>query len=133
MSGSRFVVHDGTSYVHTMTVDETETLCEIPLPTPLIGKWYRSKKKADVGLYPCQFCEEVFAGARTGEQAVLLRVDSPSGGSVSATLPGVLVVREEDRPASSLRGAIDRLLERMGDRRVSVVITSSEPLAKEGP
>lgn len=56
--------------------------------------------------------------------AIVLRTPDPY---VTFALTGILLVREDEVPASSLRSALDRLLEKMGDRRVSVVVTSLDP------
>jgi hypothetical protein len=64
--------------------------------------------------------------ARPTEPSPAERVDAPP--SVAVQLDGVLLVREENVSARTLRGVLDRLFERLGARRVSVVLTSQEPL-----
>lgn len=47
---------------------------------------------------------------------------------VDVSLPGVLLVHEVEVSARALRHVLDKILERAGARKVSVVITSLEPL-----
>ena len=54
-----------------------------------------------------------------------------SGAHVTALLKGVLVVSELDTPASSLLAPIAKLLKGFGDRQVSLVLASEEPIPKE--
>jgi hypothetical protein len=58
-------------------------------------------------------------------QVIAPRCEDPS---VTVRLAGVLLVREENVSARQLRPAMDRLLERVGAQKVSVVVTSLEPL-----
>jgi hypothetical protein len=59
------------------------------------------------------------------DQAIVQRCEDQF---VTVKLDGVLLVREENVSARTLRPAIDRLLERVGAQKVSVVVTSLEPL-----
>jgi hypothetical protein len=47
---------------------------------------------------------------------------------VTVQLPGVLLVKEDEVVARSLRAALHGLLERYGDRRVSIALTTLDPL-----
>jgi hypothetical protein len=60
------------------------------------------------------------------DQAIVQRCEDQF---VTVKLDGVLLVREENVSARTLRPAMDRLLERVGAQKVSVVVTSLEPLS----
>jgi hypothetical protein len=64
-------------------------------------------------------------GEPAPDQAIAPRCEDPL---VTVKLAGVLLVREENVSARQLRPAMDRLLERVGAQKVSVVVTSLEPL-----
>jgi hypothetical protein len=58
-------------------------------------------------------------------KTIVLPVDERS---VTVRLPGILLLSEKEISARSLRPVLDRLLDRVGARYVSVVVTSDEPL-----
>lgn len=57
-------------------------------------------------------------------EAIVRRTPDPY---VTVTLPGIVIGRELEAPASTLRPAIEKLLARMGDRKISIVVTSLDP------
>jgi len=63
---------------------------------------------------------------KTARKSTALALRSPEPYAV-ARLPGVVLLSETDVSARSQRAAIDRLLARLGTRRVSFVIASLEP------
>lgn len=58
-------------------------------------------------------------------------VDRAQDAHVTLSLDGVLLIREEHIPAKELRFAVDELLTRMGRRKVSIALTTLEPLSAE--
>lgn len=78
------------------------------------------------GAPPGEACDEdVPPVLLSSEAAIVRRLEDPY---VETRLPGVRLLCEVDVSARTLRPALDKLLERAGARRVSVVITSLEPL-----
>ncbi len=58
------------------------------------------------------------------EEAMIVRSPEPY---VTVSLPGVLLLKEHELPCKTMRSAILGLLERMGDRRVSIAMTTLDP------
>lgn len=61
-------------------------------------------------------------------EAIVERVPDPY---VTLELPGVLLVREQEVTVRSLRPALVRLLEQYADRKVSIALTTLDPLTIE--
>jgi hypothetical protein len=72
--------------------------------------------------------DRTFGEGAIGQPA---RLQAPSGADephVETSMPGLLLLSEKEVSARSLRPMLDRLLERVGAQKVSVVVTSLEPL-----
>lgn len=58
------------------------------------------------------------------DRAIVPRTPDPH---VAVDLPGILLFFEIEMSVAAFRSALDELLERMSDRKVSIVITSLDP------
>jgi len=79
-----------------------------------------------------RFYERMFAvlgwtGAEEPKSAAIVKHAGPVA-YVTARLDGLLIVSELDKPASWLLAPVTNLLKDYGDRRVSIVIASEDPL-----